>query len=175
MPARSMRARAAISRSAASFSSRSLCASLRVMAARVSTSTRAFRSAMSSDSENLANLSFTSGSSRDRPSAATRLSSGTMKPFRFCQLETAVGISHAAWSSAVSFRGGECMMGTGASGGPPGSFLCLNFAGAKGSTGASTMRMTRWEMPSVKPAVSAAGVYRTYVDCSARLSALGFT
>jgi hypothetical protein len=40
-----------------------------------------------------------------------------------------------------TFLGGEWSMGGGGEGGPAGIFLCLNFGGSMGSTGASTMRI----------------------------------
>jgi hypothetical protein len=58
-------------------------------------------------------------------------------------LEMQGGIFQSCWSLAVILRGGECITGTGGEGGPRGTRLCLNLGGSIGSTGASTIRMTR--------------------------------
>ena len=41
-----------------------------------------------------------------------------VNPFRFFQLDMQGGIFHSSRSSAVSFRGGECITGAGGEGGP---------------------------------------------------------
>merc|ERR1719199_1415423 len=64
-------------------------------------------------------------------------------PLMFFQLEMQGGIFQSCWSLTVTFRGGECITGAGGEGGPRGTRLCLNLGGSMGSTGASTIRMTR--------------------------------
>lgn len=55
----------------------------------------------------------------------------------FFQLEMQGGIFQSCWSFTVMGRGGECMIGTGGSPLPRGTFLCRNFGGSIGSTGMS--------------------------------------
>ena len=57
-------------------------------------------------------------SCKPRPSAANRLSRGTVYPLGFFQFDIGGGIFQASWSSAVNLRGGECMTGGGGEGGP---------------------------------------------------------
>ena len=90
--ARSSRARIASSRSSSSLRSLSLAASFFWMCARFSTSSRALRSAMYSDSDSLAKLSEICTSCSPRPSAASRLSSGMVYPLMFFQFEMHGGI-----------------------------------------------------------------------------------
>src|SRR5690606_17314916 len=94
------------------------------------------------------------------PSAARRLSSGTVKPFGFFQLLTGGGILQASWSAAVSFLGGECMTGGGGEGGPRGIFLCRNFGGSIGSSCLSTILMILSFFFELSP-IWLLGVYRT--------------
>ena len=65
----------------------------------------------------------------------------------FFQLEMHGGIFQSCWSLTVSLRGGECITGAGGEGGPRGTRLCLNLGGSIGSTGASTIRITRLVAP----------------------------
>ena len=94
-------------------------------------------------SESFAKLSEICTSCIPLPSAASRLSSGIVYPLIFFQFEMHGGIFQSCWSFAVIFRGGLCMTGAGGDGGPRGMRLCLNLGGSIGSTGASTIRMTR--------------------------------
>ena len=106
-----------------------------------------------------------------RPSAARRLSSGIVYPLRFFQLEMHGGIFQSCWSFWVILRGGECITGTGGDGGPRGTRLCLNFGGSMGSTGASTMRMTRVLAPDAPTPCD--GVY--FMKVGPFLSAVAFS
>ena len=73
---------------------------------------------------------------------------------------------------AVIFRGGLCMTGAGGDGGPRGMRLCLNLGGSIGSTGASTMRMTRFVAPDAWLEPCDEGVYRMYVGSFLSATAL---
>mmetsp|Transcript_78077 Transcript_78077/g.208743 ORF Transcript_78077/g.208743 Transcript_78077/m.208743 type:complete len:324 (+) Transcript_78077:266-1237(+) len=160
---------AASSRNCCSRSSSS-CAFLCVrMALRIFISSRALRSATNSASDRPANLSLTVLSCKPRPSAATRLSSGTVYPCLFFQFDTHGGIFHDFWSAAVSFRGGECCTGGGGVGGPRGIRVCLWRGGSKGSRGISWIRMMRCAQPALCPGACWFGVNRT--NCGALVSA----
>jgi hypothetical protein len=76
-----------------------------------------------SECRTCANLSLIVTSCKPLPSAASRLSSGTVKPLGFFQFDTGGGIFHASWSSAVNFRDGDRSIGGGGLGGPYRSIL----------------------------------------------------
>ena len=65
----------------------------------------------------------------------------------FFQFEMHGGIFQSCWSLTVILRGGECITGAGGEGGPRGTRLCLNLGGSIGSSGASTIRITRADAP----------------------------
>ena len=81
----------------------------------------------------------------------------------FFQFEMHGGIFQSCWSLTESLRGGECITGTGGDGGPRGTRLCLNFGGSIGSSGASTIRITRDDAPPAWLFPWFDGVYRMYV------------
>ena len=81
----------------------------------------------------------------------------------FFQFEMHGGIFQSCWSLTESLRGGECITGTGGDGGPRGTRLCLNFGGSIGSSGASTIRITREDAPPAWLFPWFDGVYRMYV------------
>jgi hypothetical protein len=64
------------------------------------------------------------------------------------------------------------MTGAGGDGGPLGMRLCLNLGGSIGSTGASTMRMTRFVAPDAWLEPCDEGVYRMYVGSFLSATAL---
>ena len=91
------------------------------------------------------------------------MSKGIVYPLMFFQFEMHGGIFQSCWSLTESLRGGECITGTGGDGGPRGTRLCLNFGGSIGSSGASTIRITREDAPPAWLFPWFDGVYRMYV------------